>query len=65
MHHDEIAARGFGRDILELEPVRRRIDELGAFDESGGLGEPSRVPEGLDLAPRLIARPRSAVEPVE
>ena len=28
MHHDEVATGGLGRDVGELEPVRRRVDEL-------------------------------------
>jgi hypothetical protein len=65
MQHDEVAIRRFGRDVLECEPVGGRIDEFGVGKERGRLREPGRVPEGLDLAARLIARACSAVETVE
>ena len=45
--------------------VRRRVDELAAFDERGGLREPGRIPERPDLAARLIARAGAAVEAFE
>ena len=65
MQHHEIVFGGVGRDVLEFQPVRRRIDELRAFDQRGGLRQPRRIPERLDLAARLIARARAAVETVE
>ena len=65
MQHHELVLRGVGRDVLEFQPVGRRIDELRALDQSGRLGQPRRVPERLDLAACLITRTRSAVEPVE
>ena len=65
MHHHEIAARCLRYDVLELEPVRRRVDELRAFDQRGRLREPGRVPERSHLAAHLIARASAAIEAVE
>ena len=65
VQHHEIAVHGLGRDVVEFEAVRRRVDELGAFNERGRLGEPGRVPERLDLAAHLIARAGAPVEAVE
>ena len=65
VQHHEIAVHGLGRDVVEFEAVGRRVDELGAFNERGGLGEPGRVPERLDLATHLIARAGAPVEAVE
>src|SRR5262249_12065818 len=33
MKHNQLAPPGLGRDVLEFEPVRRRVDELRAFHE--------------------------------
>ena len=41
------------------------IDEFAAGNEGRRLGQPGRVPERADLAPRLVARTRPAIEPVE
>ena len=54
-----------GSDVGEAEPVRRRVDQLGALDQRGGLRQPGRIPERLDLAPVLIARAGSAIEALE
>src|SRR5262249_57037217 len=52
-------------DALGFGGVGWRVDELGPFDEGGGLGEPRRVPERLDFAAHLIARAGTPVEAVE
>ena len=65
MHDDEIELAGLREHVLDGRPVRGRIDELAARDQRRGLGEPGRIPEGFDLAPRLIARAGAAVEAVE
>ena len=59
----EVARRG--RDIGELQALRWRIDEFAALDQRCGLGKPRRIPERTDLPPRLVTRPRAAVESVE
>ncbi len=65
VHDHEVAARRLGRDVLEPEPVRRRVDQLRAFDQRGRLGEPGRVPERAHLAPHLVARAGAAVVAVK
>ena len=65
MHHDEIVVARHLRDDGKLEAVRRRVDELAAFDERRRLRQPRGIPERTDLATALKARSRSAVEAVE
>ena len=65
VQHDEIVVPRARRHFGELGAVRRRVDQLRAFDQSGRLGEPGRVPERADFAARLIARAGAAVEAVE
>ena len=43
-HHKVVVTRLRG-DLGELDPMRRRIDQLAAFDQSGRLSEPGRIPE--------------------
>ena len=43
----------------------RRVDHTAPLDHAGRKTEPGRVPEGGDLAGRLVARPRPAVEILE
>ena len=45
-------------------PAGGRVDQLAARHDGGDLGQPGRVPERPDLAFRLIARARPAVEPL-
>ncbi len=65
MHHDQVEVARARREVGELQAVRRRVDELAARDQCRRLGEPGRIPEGSDLAPRLVARSRAAVEAIE
>ena len=65
MHDDQVEVARGRRDIGELQAVRWRVDELAARDQRRRLGEPGRIPEGSDLAPRLVARTRAAVEAIE
>ena len=65
VHHHEVAVLDLRNDVLEFQIVRRRIDELRAFDQRGRLREPGRIPEGADLALHLIAGAGAAVEAVE
>ena len=65
MQDRQIEVARHGRDIGELEAVRRRVDEPAALDQRRRLRKPGRIPERANLAPRLIARPGAAVEPVE
>ena len=65
VQHHEIAVLDLRQDVGEAEPVRRRVDQLGALDQRGGLRQPGRIPERLDLAPVLIARAGSAIETLE
>ena len=52
-------------DVLERQTVRRRIDQLRAFDQRRRLCEPGRIPERAHLALHLIAGAGAAVEAVE
>ena len=65
VQHDEIALSRLRRDVGEAEPVRRRVDQLRAFDQRGRLRQPGRIPERLDLAAHLVAGARSAIEALE
>ena len=52
------------RHLLDRQVVRRSIDELAAGDHGSGLRQPRGIPERFYFAPRLIARARSAIEPL-
>ena len=65
MYHGEIVVTRHRSDGLELEAVRRCVDEPAAFDERSRLCQPRGIPERADLAPSLKTRSRSAVETVE
>ncbi len=65
MQHRKIVVARLLDDLVEREPVRHRVDELAAGDDGRHLGEPRRIPVRAYLAPRLVARAGSAVEPVE
>ena len=65
VQHDEVAVDRFGRDVLEFQPVRRRVDQFRPFDQRGRLGEPGRIPERSDFAAHLIARAGAAIVAVE
>ena len=62
---DEIEILGLRHDLGEAGLVRRGVDQLGILDQSGGLGQPGRIPEGGDFTPRLIARAGAAVKSVK
>ena len=53
------------QDVGQTEPVRRRVDQLGAFDQRRRLREPGRIPERAHLAPHLVAGAGAAVEALE
>ena len=65
VQHHQIALGCFRQDVVEAEPVRRRVDQLGALDQGGRLRQPGRIPERADLAAHLIARAGAAIEAVE
>ena len=65
VHHDEVAVLQLRHDVLEAQAVRRRIDQLRAFDERGRLRQPGRIPERAHLALHLIAGAGAAVVAVE
>ena len=54
-----------GEALGDINVVRWAIEEARVGREGGGLREPGRKPIASDFAPRLIARPRSAIEAVE
>jgi len=49
----------------DVDVVRRAIEELGAGNERGGLGEPGGIPIAGDFAPSLVARAGAAVETIK
>src|SRR5262249_6513309 len=59
---DKLVALHFWEDIVELQPMRRRVDQRRAFAEGGRLGEPGRIPEGAHLARILVARASASIE---
>ena len=65
VQHDEIVVARLRQRRRRARSVRRRVDQLAARHQRGGLGEPGRIPERPDLAPRLIARAGAAIEAVE
>ena len=64
VHHAEVVLPSERTHVVEGEAVGGRVDQARAGHQRGGLGQPRRVPEGADLAPRLIARAGAAVEAV-
>src|SRR5579871_4441865 len=61
MQHGKVVMWRLMHDLGERDPERNRIDKLAVGYEGGNLGEPGRIPEGADFAPRLVARTGSAV----
>src|SRR5262250_2861746 len=55
VHDAEVVLAREGPDVVEGEAVGGRIDEARARHQRRGLGQPRRVPERSDFAPRLIA----------
>ncbi len=62
MHDQKVVVRGERQHVVDGEAARGRVDQLAAGHERRGLGEPGRIPEGANLALRLIARAGAAVE---
>src|SRR6266850_1060532 len=65
MKHRQLVIPRERQHLIELEPRRRRVDQLAVRNERRRLGQPGRIPEGADLALRLIARAGASVEAVE
>ena len=65
VEHDQVFAADVAFDVLEGEIVRRRVDQLRAFDECRGLGQPCRIPERAHFALHLVARAGAAVVAVK
>ena len=63
--HHEVEVVGLGHDLGKLDVVGRRVDELRVRHQGGGLRQPGRVPERLDLALGLVAGAGTAIEAVE
>ena len=61
----EFVVRGHRQHVVEREPRRRRVHQLAALDHRRRMRQPGGKPEGADLAPRLVASPGAAVEPLE
>jgi hypothetical protein len=52
-------------DVLNGEVIRRSIDELAIWHHGRWVGEPRRIPEGADLAPRLVACAGTTIKALE
>ena len=65
VQHDQVFAADIAFDVLEREIMRRRVDQLGAFDECRGLRQPRRIPERAHFALHLVARAGAAVVAVK
>ena len=61
MDDDVVEIPGLGQAALEVDFMRRTIQQLAAGHERGGLGQPGRVPIAGDLALGLVARAGAAV----
>ena len=55
MQHGKIVIARICGNLSEPKTTRRGIDQFAVFDQSRRLGEPGRIPERTDFAPRLIA----------
>ncbi len=62
---DQFIVSGDIQRLLHGQAVGRCVEHPAARHQRGGLRQPGRVPERLDLALGLIARARAAVEAVE
>jgi len=51
--------------LLDVDVVRRAIEQFRVRDERGGLREPGGLPERSDFAPRLVTGAGAAIETVE
>jgi len=60
----EIVLRRFGRDFVEADAMRRSINQLAVRHHGGELCKPGRIPIRTNLAARLVACARAAVEAV-
>ena len=65
MDDDEVVTLHLWEDVVELQPMRRGIDQLRVCAQGGGLGQPGRIPEGAHLARILVARAGAPVEAFE
>ena len=57
--------RGVGRDVLEFQPVGRRIDELRALDQSSWLGQPRSGTGRLTLRESMALDPKRRLHLVQ
>ena len=55
MDDDELVTLHLWEDVVELQPMRRGIDQLRVCAEGGWLGQPGRIPKGAHLARILVA----------
>ena len=61
---EQVMGFGVGQHVGHGQAGRRGVNERGVGHQGRGLGQPCGEPEGFDLAPRLVARARAAVETV-
>src|SRR5581483_1398312 len=59
--HEVVVRRDHDGFVL-VQPFGRSVEQARARDHPGRVREPGRVPERPDLALRLVARPRAAIE---
>jgi hypothetical protein len=64
VEHRQLVPARERQHVLEPEAGGWGVDQARARDQRRGLREPGRIPEGADLAARLVARAGAAVEPL-
>src|SRR5476651_2832995 len=65
MNDDQFVSFGNLERCFDRQTVGGSVYHPAARHERRGLGEPGRIPERTDLALRLVARARAAIEAVE
>ena len=63
--HDELVILGGSNDLSRSDVVRRAIEQAAARQHASGIGEPNRIPVGLDLARGGPARAGASIEFLE
>src|SRR5216683_917496 len=64
MDHDEVIWLGLSHGLLGRVTMWRGIEQASSGHQTGRVSQPGGIPEGPDLARRLVARTRTPVEVV-
>src|SRR3990172_12155999 len=62
MEHEEVVILRLFDCFGDVVVVRRGVEQPGARDHPGGVGQPGRIPERPHFPRRLVTRPRPPVE---